>query len=428
MQSLNNTQVSFSSSSFTCIHHEFVYQVIKHPQKLAVELDEQSLTYCELLYYVQVLSLILLNEYHVVPGDIVCQCVERSLSMVIGIMAIEMSGGVYCPLSARDPQNRLHALIQQTQSRLVLVHHLTKNKFNHDIVSLIIDSVLFEKDILDIVDSDQQLSNITVASISMAYTIFTSGSTGTPKTVQVSHQNFIHLVFSLVSSNILNQNDIIMQIARCSFDLHIQDVVGTLTTGATLVMLHPQGISDLTYLTDIIKKKSVTCFTCVPTILLHLFSFFQQSKNVTAVKSLRTICSGGEVCPVSLVSLIFSSVPHCSRLWNLYGPAEVTIVSTLHAINIKPELRRIPIGTPLSKYRCTLLNEYSQQPIIGQEGELYIGGAGVFAGYLGRDDLTAKALLEIDSQLFYRTGDLVTLDDNGLIHYQGRKDHQIKLH
>ncbi|CAF4258660.1 unnamed protein product, partial [Adineta steineri] len=92
-QSLNNTQISFPSP-VTCIHHEFVYQVMKHPQKLAVELDEQSLSYCELLYYVQVLSLTLLNEYHVVPGEIVCQCVERSLSMVIGIMGIEMVGGV----------------------------------------------------------------------------------------------------------------------------------------------------------------------------------------------------------------------------------------------------------------------------------------------------------------------------------------------
>ncbi|CAF4176073.1 unnamed protein product, partial [Adineta steineri] len=82
MQSINNTQVSFPSSPFTCIHYEFVYQVMKHPQKLAVELDEQSLTYCELLYCVQILSLHLINKYVVVPGEIICQCVERSLSMV----------------------------------------------------------------------------------------------------------------------------------------------------------------------------------------------------------------------------------------------------------------------------------------------------------------------------------------------------------
>ncbi|CAF4451348.1 unnamed protein product, partial [Adineta steineri] len=101
---MNNTQVSFSSP-VTCIHHAFVYQVMKHPQKLAVELDEQSLTYSELLHYVQVLSLTLLNEYQITPGEVVCQCVERSLSMVIGIMGIQMAGSVYCSLSPRDPQH-----------------------------------------------------------------------------------------------------------------------------------------------------------------------------------------------------------------------------------------------------------------------------------------------------------------------------------
>ncbi|CAF1544660.1 unnamed protein product, partial [Adineta steineri] len=109
IQSMNNTQISFSSP-LTCIHHEFVHQAMQHPQKLAVELDEQSLTYYELLYYVQVVSLTLLNEYHLLVGEVVCQCVERSLSMVIGIMGIEMAGSVYCPLSPRDPQHRLHAL------------------------------------------------------------------------------------------------------------------------------------------------------------------------------------------------------------------------------------------------------------------------------------------------------------------------------
>ncbi|CAF4020016.1 unnamed protein product, partial [Adineta steineri] len=248
MQSLNNTQISFSSP-FTCIHHEFVYQVMKHPQKLAVELDEQSLTYCELLYYVQVLSLTLLNEHHVVPGEIVCQCVERSLSMVIGIMGIEMAGCVYCPLSPRDPKHRLLALIQQTQSRFVLVHDLTKTKFDDDIVALDIDLVL-KSHVTECIIDVTRLSKVTTVSDDVAYIIFTSGSTGTPKA---------------------------------------------------------------------------------------------------------------------------------------------------HAA-------------------------------IGEEAELFIGGVGVFAGYLVRDDLTAKVLVEIDGQLFYRTGDLVTIDNNGLLHYQGRKDHQIKLH
>ncbi|CAF1179572.1 unnamed protein product [Adineta steineri] len=309
MQSLNNTQVSFSSPR-TCIHHEFAYQVMKHPQKLAVELDEQSLTYSELLYYVQVLSFTLLNEYHVFPGEVVCQCVERSLSMVIGIMGIEMAGGVYCPLSPRDPQHRLHTLIQETSGRLVVVHHLTKTNFSHNIVLFDIDLVLTDTKADYIIHVDE-LSNVLVAPDTIAYIIFTSGSTGTPKAAQVWHQSFIQLMRSL---------------------------------------------------------------------------------------------------------------------WNLYGPAETTIVSTSHKVHVITDVRNISIGTPLSNCRCMIMNQHLQLSAVGQEGELCIGGVGVFAGYLRRDDLTAKALVEIDGELFYQTGDLVTMDNNGLLYYQGRKDHQIKLH
>ncbi|CAF1213842.1 unnamed protein product [Adineta steineri] len=425
MQSLNNTQISFSSP-LTCIHHEFVCQVMKHPQKLAVELDEQSLTYCELLYYVQGLSLTLLNEYNVFPSEIVCQCVERSLSMVIGIMAIEMSGCVYCPLSPRDPQQRLYALTQQTQSRLILVHHLTKTKFHHNIVLLDIDLIVSDNETKSKDDIDG-LSNVLVATEDMAYIIFTSGSTGTPKAAQVRHRNFSRYMYSLVCGDVLTENDTIMQISRCSFDTHVQDIMGSLTTGATLVMLHPGGLIDLTYLVDVIKKKNVTCFTSVPTILQYLFSFLKHSNNTTSLVSLRCVCTGGEKCSVNLVDLILSSIADHCRLWNFYGPAEATIVCTFYRVNLIANTQSISIGRPLSNYRCMIMNEYLQSSVTNEEAELLVSGAGVFAGYLGRDDLTAKALLEIDGELFYRTGDLVRMDNNGLLHFQGRKDHQIKL-
>ncbi|CAF1225060.1 unnamed protein product [Adineta steineri] len=169
---------------------------MKHPQKLAVELDEQSLTYCELLHYVQVLSFTLLNEYHVFPGEVVCQCVERSLSMVIGIMAIEMSGGIYCPLSPHDPQHRLHALVEQTKSRLVLVHHQTKLKFIDNKILFHIDSVFTDNRQEERIDLDR-LSDILVTPDSTAYIIFTSGSTGIPKAVSSNSTEECHSVYAL---------------------------------------------------------------------------------------------------------------------------------------------------------------------------------------------------------------------------------------
>ncbi|CAF1527227.1 unnamed protein product, partial [Adineta steineri] len=375
MQSLNNTQTSFSSSPFACIHHEFVYQVMKHPQKLAVELDEQSLTYCELLHYVQVLSSTLLDEHQITPGEIVCQCVERSLSMVIGIIGIEMAGGVYCPLSSRDPQHRLYALTQQTQSRLVLVHYLTKTKFDDYTISRDIDSILIMNDRKSDVDYSC-LSSVIMKGEEIAYTIFTSGSTGIPKAVQLRQENFINSILGFVRIDALHEDDVTIQIASSTFDAHILEIVGSLICGATIVMLHPQG----------------------------------------------------ESVSSAFIKILMQFVVKSCRIWNLYGPAEATLGTSCHLLDVASNLHNLPIGKPLPRYICLLLSNFLQPIMIQEEGELLVGGLGVFPGYLGRDDLTANALVEIDGKLFYQTGDLITMDNNGLLHYQGRKDHQIKLH
>ncbi|CAF3878585.1 unnamed protein product [Adineta steineri] len=426
MQSLNNTQMSFPSP-VTCIHHEFAYQVMKHPQKLAVELDEQSLTYCEMLYYVQILSLTLLNEHHVVPGEIVCQCVERSLSMVIGIMATEMAGGVYCPLSPRDPPHRLHALTQQTRSRLVLVHDSTKTKFSYDSVLLSIDSILTNTETDSKIQANR-LSNIAVIPGNVAYIIFTSGSTGIPKPAQLRHRNFTQSVQSLVHIDIFNKNDTIIQMARCSFDLHVQEILGAFIIGATVIMLHPRGNVDFEYLSKIMENKQITFLYTVPTLLALFFNFIKETKKTYIMQYLRSLCTGGERCSVQLVELLESIVNNDCSIWNLCGPAETTLQSLFHRVNSQVDTETIPLGRPLPNYSCTVEDNFGLPLFIGQEGEILVRGVGIFAGYLGCDDLTAKALVEIDDQLFYRTGDLVRMDNNGLLHYQGRKDHQIKLH
>jgi hypothetical protein len=126
-------------------------------------------------------------------------------------------------------------------------------------------------------------------------------------------------------------------------------------------------------------------------------------------------------------SIISIGMEKC-LIWNLYGPAESTIACTYHIVDMKTTIESIPIGIQLPNYRCIIKDEFLQNVIINQEGELYVGGEDVFAGYLGRDDLTAKAVIKIDGEIFYRSGDLFRMDHNGLLHYQGRKDHQIKLH
>ena len=156
-----------------------------HPQKIAVELDEQMITYNELLFYAQTLALNLVDEHGVKEGDIICQCVERSISMVIGMMAIQLCGAVYCPLSPRDPLLRLQTLIEQTQCQLVLMHDLTEKKFDLQSTTVNIDVVInMDQSMTNEINVDR-LSNVMISGESIAYIIFTSGSTGTPKAVSV---------------------------------------------------------------------------------------------------------------------------------------------------------------------------------------------------------------------------------------------------
>jgi aryl carrier-like protein len=136
----------------------------------------------------------------------------------------------------------------------------------------------------------------------------------------------------------------------------------------------------------------------------------------------------GEPCSVKLVNLILIDPIQNFILWNWYGLTETTVVCTFYPVNITTNMETIPIGRPFPNYQYNILDEFMQGVPMRQEGELLIGGVGVFAGYHGSDDLTAKALVEIDGELFYRTGDLVRMDENGIIHYNGRKDFQIKLH
>ncbi|CAF1672373.1 unnamed protein product, partial [Adineta ricciae] len=414
------------------ISQRFCEKASSYSQKVAVDLDEQSLTYSELLVYTQQLAVVLIDTHGVKEGDIVCQCVERSLSMVIGIMAIEMVGAVYCPLSPQDPLHRLHTLVEQTNSRLVLVHTFTRETFDGHHATLDIDQVLNMNS--GVSDSDWDcLSHIAVNYESIAYILFTSGSTGTPKAAQFRHRNFIEWTRSFVEMGIFNDSDTVVQSARCSFDIHLEEILGPLIVGGTVVLLNPKGVMDLAYFIDVLVHKQITYFICVPSFLTALCIYLDTRVGDRCLDGVRSLCCGGEPFPTKLIqrlnkhlSSTMESRGRC-RVWNNYGPAETTIACIIHRIDMSCEDSRTAIGTVIPGYRCMIVDEFSQPVTVGEVGELLVGGVGVFAGYLGRKDLTDKALVDIDGQLFYRTGDLVRLERDDLLYYVGRKDHQIKL-
>ena len=228
------------------------------------------------------------------------------------MMAIEMVGGVYCPLSPLDPQQRLYTLVTQTESRFVLVHHLTKMMFNDNIISVDIDSILTDSDDVCNDIALDKLSNVVVTWENMAYIIFTSGSTGIPKgvsskllyrtvfldvcnclQVQTRHQNFLNFTYALVDIGALHKDDIVLQLATSTFDVHVQEILASLIFGTTVIMLHPHGNMDFAYFNHVLHDKQVTYLLAVPTFLSHLCNFIQKD-TLYSWMSMRNICCVGK--------------------------------------------------------------------------------------------------------------------------------------
>ncbi|CAF1577605.1 unnamed protein product, partial [Adineta steineri] len=346
---------------------------------------------------------------------------------VIGILSIATVGCAYCPLSSRDPSQRLQALVNQTQSRLVLVHGITSAVFSPDNLTLNIDCIIRLEERFSEINLNK-LSNVPVTPETVAFVIFTSGSTGIPKAVQLRHRNFNKFMHSFVNIDVVTESDIIIQMARCSFDNHLLSLVGTLVIGSTLVMLRPEGNMDLEYLARVLDQKQITVMHAVPSLLNSLFEFLTITARTSAVKCLRSLCSGGEAVNVKQVSLFQTLVAEQCRVRNHYGPAEITINCACYLVDLSKSQTSISIGQLLPNYQCLILDDFSQFARTGYEGQLLVSGVGIFAGYFNRDDLTAEAMININEEMYYKTGDLVRMDSNGLLYYQGRKDHQIKLH
>ncbi|CAF1127830.1 unnamed protein product [Didymodactylos carnosus] len=428
---LNITDVTYEQQQ--CIHQQFAFTAQHHPQKVSVVLDEQSLTYCELLYYVQLVSLSLMNDYNVKPQQTICQCLDQSIEMVTGILSILTCGATYCPLSPQDPQQRLLSMVDDVQAETILVHHKTQEKFaQSNITAINIESLI--ENLWKITDRHLSLlSTVHVSINDQAYLIFTSGSTGHPKGVIISHINFSSFTVGLNIMQMPTNSEVVLQLSQCLFDVHISEILGSVIVGYQLVLLHPNGLFDLEYLSATIKSHQITQIDTVPTYCHTLCEFWTVNKY-ERFDTIRSWIMGGEKLYSKTISELLPFVAPQSKckIFNLYGPTECTISTTCHAItteDLKSHLNApIPIGRPLRNYHCYVLDDYLE-PVIpsNQTGELYVGGPGVFLGYFNRPDLTKQALVNINGEQCYRTGDLIKLKDNGEMVYVGRRDFQIKL-
>ena len=428
----NTTQADYPKDH--CLHQLFEIQAEKDPDAVAVVFEDEFLTYSQLNHRANRLAHYLIG-LGVLPDSRVVVAMERSLDMVVSLLAVLKAGGGYVPLDLSYPLERLSFMLEDTQANVLLTQQkwLTNlSKYEGNILCL--DS---SREILS--TESKENPNQPVAADNLAYVIYTSGSTGKPKGVMIPHRAICNHMHWMIETFSLTGKDRVLQKTPFSFDASVWEFFAPLLVGGQLVMARPGGHQDGEYLIKAINAHGVTIVQMVPSLLRILLA----SEGIETCSSLRHVFCGGEPLPLELQERFF----HClnTRLCNLYGPTEAAIDTTYWVCQRGGDRPTVPIGRPIANVKTYVLDFHRQPVPIGVSGELYIGGDGLAMGYLNQPEMTAERFIpdpfshDATARL-YKTGDLVRyLPDTsenkagfspkmrGVLEFLGRLDHQVKI-
>ncbi|MEH1895039.1 MAG: amino acid adenylation domain-containing protein [Nostoc sp.] len=415
----NNTQADYPSDK--CIHQLFEEQVARTPDAVAVVFENQHLTYHELNCRANQLAYYL-RSLGVKPDVLVGICVERSVSMVVGLLAILKAGGAYVPLDTEFPQERLAFIIEDTQISVLL----TTQKLTDAIPKHQACVVCFDTDAAAIALLSEQNPITEVIADNLAYVIYTSGSTGKPKGVAVTHRAVNRLVSNTNYINI-EPKDVIAQAANYAFDAATFEIWGALLHGARLIGVSKDLALSPTDFAAFMRSQRISV------LFLTTALFNQIAQEVpSAFNSLRHLLFGGEaVDPKWVKEVLNNGAPQ--RLLHVYGPTENTTFTSWYLVQDVPEsATTIAIGRPIANTQIYVLDSQLQPVGIGVPGEIYIGGDGLAREYLNRPELTQEKFIPnpFSSQpgdRLYKTGDKVRYLSDGNIEFLGRIDYQVKI-
>ncbi|NEQ62470.1 MAG: amino acid adenylation domain-containing protein, partial [Moorea sp. SIO4A1] len=401
----NDTSAEYPQDK--CIHQLFEEQAERTPDAVAVVFEEEQLTYRELNQRANQLAHYL-QELGVGPEVLVGICVERTHLMLVGLLGILKAGGAYVPLDPAYPQERLAYMLEDAQAPVLLTHSsLVTNQ----------ESLVADKEQLTIVclDTDWELisqqsqgnTDSGVKPENLAYTIYTSGSTGKPKGVQIPHQGVVNFLSSMAQRPGLRSQDTLVAVTTISFDIAGLELYLPLSVGAKIVLVSREVASSGQLLGKLIKDSDATVMQATPaTWYLLLASGWE------GIPGLKILC-GGEALPRKLADQLLDRK---ASLWNMYGPTEATIWSTVHEVGKQRQSQQAKdapesIGQPIANTQIYILDAHLMPAPVGVAGELHIGGAGLARGYRNRPDLTKEKFItnpfdQSISERLYKTGDL----------------------
>ena len=372
----NNTAMDYDESN--TVINSFERQVIKNSDKIAIVSNGIKLTYSELNERANQLAN-KLKEAGVQQDNIVSVMVNRSPEMIIAIIAILKCGATYLPIDPEYPIDRIIYMIEDSETKIVLVNDRTKeNELNN---SVTINIGLENNEIYQNYDKNVELKS---NSSSLAYVIYTSGSTGKPKGVRVTNRNLNNFVNGMKQLIDFNSNKTMISVTTICFDIFGLEMWCSLTSGMTLVIANEEEQNMPTLLNKLCIENKVNMIQTTPS---RYSTIFEDKCNLEFTKNLTEILVGGEAIGNKLLEKMQKVTQ--AHIFNMYGPTETTIWSTVKDLT-KETI--ITIGKPIANTQCYILNKNHKLLPTNVPGELYIGGTGVSNGYLKRDELNAEEI------------------------------------
>ncbi|MEH1976431.1 MAG: amino acid adenylation domain-containing protein [Nostoc sp.] len=398
----------------------FEEQVAQTPDNIAVVFEDQSLSYQELNQKANQLAHYLLElkkEQQLPDNPLIAICVERSLSMLIGIFAILKAGGAYVPIDPSYPQERIHLMLEDSNACVLLTTNPIKKQLPLEKLKNPCQVVFLEPETW--VNQLTNNPNLQSSPDDLAYIIYTSGSTGRPKGVAIAQSSPVALVKWAHSIYSAEQLAGVLASTSICFDLSIFEIFVPLTQGGSVIV-----VENALYIEQ--ARNSIVPMTLVNTVPSAAVELLNM--NVIPA-SVQIINLAGEPLKNRLVQALYQTTS-VTGVYNLYGPSEDTTYSTFTKV-AKNAQHEPTIGKAIANTRIYILDSYNQPLPPGIPGELCIAGAGLAQGYLNRPDLSAEKFIDIklfnQTERIYKTGDLARWLPDGNLQYLGRIDHQVKL-
>nr|WP_237179239.1 non-ribosomal peptide synthetase [Paenibacillus sp. MMS18-CY102] len=412
VERFNATQTNYPRH--TTVHQLFEAQVEKTPNAIAIVFEDQQLTYRELNERANQLARTLRN-HGIGKDQLVALIAERSMGMIVGMMAVLKAGGAYVPIDPTYPAERVRYMLEDSGAKLLLTQSSLHNPALYSGTTLYVDEEsCYQQEAANLppVNGEEHL----------AYVIYTSGSTGKPKGVMVEHRNVNNFITGVTNRIPVSAVQKILVLTTLSFDIFVLETWLPLSQGLQIIIADESEHKDAVLLGKLIQKHQVDMLQITPSRLKLLVSHEEGRRSL---RGLQHILIGGESVSISQVNEVrqWSN----AKIYNMYGPTETTVWSTMKDLSDEQE---VSIGTPIANTQIYMLDSCYQLLPVGVAGQLCIAGAGVTRGYLNRPDLTEQKFVDnpfVPGERLYLTGDLARWLPDGNIEYLSRMDHQVKI-